>query len=108
MVFLGKAYASWPRVFCRVKRKLTDRDVCKMFIVGMCSYEEFERTKHDVGPCPLIHDEELQAEWKVRPVLQDNCILHPMKKVRGSDQFLFYLLSCAVRHLCLSTNALSA
>ena len=37
-----------------------------MFIVGMCPYEEFERTKHDVGPCPLIHDEELQAEWKVR------------------------------------------
>ena len=49
-----------------MKRKLTDRDVCKMFIVGMCPYEEFERTKHDVGPCPLIHDEELQAEWKVR------------------------------------------
>ena len=50
----------------RVKRKLTDPDVCKMFIVGMCPYEEFQRTKHEVGPCPHIHDEELQAEWLVR------------------------------------------
>jgi hypothetical protein len=52
----------------RVKRKLTDPDVCKMFIVGMCPYEEFQRTKHEVGPCPHIHDEELQAEWQVGAV----------------------------------------
>ena len=109
LVYVVKAYASWPHMFCRVKRKLTDRDVCKMFIVGMCPYEEFERTKHDVGPCPLIHDEELQAEWKVAACASGQLYSSShWKKVRGSGQFLFCLLSCAVRQSCLSTHVLSA
>lgn len=35
----------------------------------MCPYYEFERTKHDFGPCPLIHDDELKDEWKVSRLL---------------------------------------
>ena len=33
----------------------------------MCPFEEFERTKHDVGPCPLAtgHDDDLRAEFEV-------------------------------------------
>jgi hypothetical protein len=31
----------------------------------MCPYEEFERTKHDFGACPLIHDDDLKAQWEV-------------------------------------------
>ncbi|EIE25974.1 hypothetical protein COCSUDRAFT_46447 [Coccomyxa subellipsoidea C-169] len=30
----------------------------------MCPYEEFERTKHDFGACPLIHDDDLKAQWE--------------------------------------------
>jgi len=42
--------------------------VCHYYLAGMCPYEEFERTKHDVGPCPLAlgHDEALKAEFDVR------------------------------------------
>lgn len=32
----------------------------------MCPYEEFERTKHDVGPCPLAHDDDLRDQFQVR------------------------------------------
>ncbi|KAK9916020.1 hypothetical protein WJX75_007379 [Coccomyxa subellipsoidea] len=48
----------------KVQRKFTDPDVCHFYIVGMCPYEEFERTKHDFGACPLIHDDDLKAQWE--------------------------------------------
>lgn len=50
----------------RVRRKFSDADVCHFYVVGMCPYEEFERTKHDFGACPLIHDDDLKAQWEVR------------------------------------------
>ena len=53
-------------VMTRVKRQFTDKDICHFYLCGMCPYEEFERTKHDVGPCPLLHDEDLRADWQVR------------------------------------------
>ena len=51
----------------RVKRQFTDKDICHFYLCGMCPHEEFERTKHDVGPCPLLHDEDLRADWQVMP-----------------------------------------
>ncbi|CAK0773646.1 hypothetical protein CVIRNUC_004087 [Coccomyxa viridis] len=45
------------------KRRFEDKDVCHYYLAGMCPYEEFERTKHDVGPCPLVHDDELKADF---------------------------------------------
>ena len=52
----------------RVRYRLVDEDVCHYYLAGMCPFEEFERTKHDVGPCPFAngHDEELRAEFEVR------------------------------------------
>lgn len=41
----------------REKKKFTDADVCKYYICGFCPFEEFLRTKHDVGPCPNVHDD---------------------------------------------------
>jgi len=73
-----------------VKRKLTDPDVCKMFIVGMCPYEEFQRTKHEVGPCPHIHDEELQAEWQVRALAPHTSAALPGRgRAASRGQFFF-------------------
>ena len=45
------------------KRQYTDRDVCKYYLAGFCPYEEFRRTKNDVGDCPCVHDEAVKAEW---------------------------------------------
>ena len=41
--------------------------MCHYYLAGMCPFEEFERTKHDVGPCPLAtgHDDDLRAEFEV-------------------------------------------
>ena len=48
--------------------RFEDKDVCHYYLAGMCPFEEFERTKHDVGPCPLAmgHDDDLRAEFEVR------------------------------------------
>ena len=48
-----------------VAHRFEDKDVCHYYLAGMCPYEEFERTKHDVGPCPLVHDDELKADFAV-------------------------------------------
>ncbi|CAL5218741.1 g457 [Coccomyxa viridis] len=56
------------------KRRLDDKDVCHYYLAGMCPFEEFERTKHDVGPCPLAagHDDDLRAEFEaLRPEEKD-------------------------------------
>ena len=55
------AYLRWVSVTHRFE----DKDVCHYYLAGMCPYEEFERTKHDVGPCPLVHDDELKADFAV-------------------------------------------
>ncbi len=46
--------------------RFEDEGICHYYLVGMCPYEEFERTKHDVGPCPLIHDDDLRDQFQVR------------------------------------------
>ncbi|KAG7670497.1 hypothetical protein KSW81_003060 [Nannochloris sp. 'desiccata'] len=46
------------------KRKFTDSDVCKYFLCGFCPYEEFRRTKNDLGECPSVHDEACKIEWE--------------------------------------------
>eukprot|EP00884_Botryococcus_braunii_P001837 jgi/Botrbrau1/11654/Bobra.168_2s0011.1 len=53
----------------KVKKKFTDSDICKYYLCGFCPYEEFLRTKHDVGPCPNVHDDACKADWEA---LEDN------------------------------------
>ncbi len=45
--------------------RFEDEGICHYYLVGMCPYEEFERTKHDVGPCPFVHDDDLRDQFQV-------------------------------------------
>jgi hypothetical protein len=62
---------------CRVKKKFTDADVCKFYLCGFCPYEEFQRTKHDVGPCPMVHDD----HCKVNPAFMHDWAASSLYKV---------------------------
>ncbi|KAK9816303.1 hypothetical protein WJX74_004427 [Apatococcus lobatus] len=47
----------------KVERPLNSREICKHHLCGFCPYVEFERTKHDFGQCPLLHDEDAKERW---------------------------------------------
>ncbi|KAK1266509.1 hypothetical protein QJS04_geneDACA015538 [Acorus gramineus] len=47
-----------------VNRKYYDRDVCRMFLVGLCPHELFQLTKMDLGPCPKVHSLQLRKEYE--------------------------------------------
>jgi len=40
-----------------------DRRVCKYYLCGLCPHDLFTNTKSDLGPCSLIHDDELVTEF---------------------------------------------
>ncbi|KAL5566699.1 hypothetical protein UlMin_029863 [Ulmus minor] len=46
-----------------VSRKYYDRDVCRLYLVGLCPHELFQLTKMDMGPCPKIHSLQLRKEY---------------------------------------------
>lgn len=45
------------------KRKWTDPEVCKHFLVEFCPNELFHNTKSDLGPCDLEHDPVMKDEF---------------------------------------------
>ncbi|CAI0438929.1 unnamed protein product [Linum tenue] len=47
-----------------VNRKYYDRDVCRMYLVGLCPHELFQLTKMDMGPCPKAHSLQLRKEYE--------------------------------------------
>ncbi|KAK1295291.1 hypothetical protein QJS10_CPA16g00100 [Acorus calamus] len=47
-----------------VNRKYYDRDVCRMFLVGLCPHELFQLTKMDLGPCSKVHSLQLRKEYE--------------------------------------------
>ncbi|CAN0859772.1 Putative RNA-binding protein Luc7-like 1 [Linum grandiflorum] len=47
-----------------VNRKYFDRDVCRMYLVGLCPHELFQLTKMDMGPCPKVHSLQLRKEYE--------------------------------------------
>ncbi|XP_050384270.1 uncharacterized protein LOC126800890 [Argentina anserina] len=47
-----------------VNRKYYDRDVCRLYLVGLCPHELFQLTKMDMGPCPKVHSLQLREEYK--------------------------------------------
>ncbi|XP_073040257.1 U1 snRNP-associated protein usp106 [Primulina eburnea] len=47
-----------------VTRKYYDRDVCRLFLAGICPHELFQLTKMDKGPCPKIHSLPLRKEYE--------------------------------------------
>ena len=76
-----------------MRRKFTDPDICHYYLCGMCPFEEFERTKHDVGACPLLHDEDLKADWEVRRRMQGSMHhsmhVHPLYSIISLSTFGF-------------------
>ena len=40
-----------------------DKRVCKYFLCGICPHELFTNTKSDLGPCKMIHDDELKEQY---------------------------------------------
>ncbi|KAJ8747895.1 hypothetical protein K2173_012785 [Erythroxylum novogranatense] len=47
-----------------VNRKYYDRDVCRMYLVGLCPHDLFQLTKMDMGPCPKVHSLHLRKEYE--------------------------------------------
>ncbi|KAG7609518.1 Luc7-related [Arabidopsis suecica] len=47
-----------------VNRKYYDRDVCRLYLSGLCPHELFQLTKMDMGPCPKVHSLQLRKEYK--------------------------------------------
>nr|KJB19137.1 hypothetical protein B456_003G086100 [Gossypium raimondii] len=47
-----------------VNRKYYDRDVCRLFLSGLCPHELFQLTKMDMGPCPKVHSLQLRKEYE--------------------------------------------
>uniref|UniRef100_A0ACD5Z2Q6 Uncharacterized protein n=1 Tax=Avena sativa TaxID=4498 RepID=A0ACD5Z2Q6_AVESA len=48
-----------------VSRKYYDRDVCRLFLAGLCPHDLFQLTKMDLGPCPKLHSLQLRKEYQV-------------------------------------------
>ncbi|KAL8156616.1 U1 snRNP-associated protein usp106-like isoform X1 [Apium graveolens] len=56
-----------------VNRKYYDRDVCRLYLVGLCPHELFQLTKMDMGPCSKVHSLQLRKEYEEsRAKGQDN------------------------------------
>nr|GMD36189.1 putative RNA-binding protein Luc7-like 1 isoform X2 [Ipomoea batatas] len=47
-----------------VDRKYYDRDVCRLFLSGLCPHDLFQLTKMDMGPCPKVHSLPLRKEYE--------------------------------------------
>uniref|UniRef100_A0A0E0KLG1 LUC7 related protein n=1 Tax=Oryza punctata TaxID=4537 RepID=A0A0E0KLG1_ORYPU len=47
-----------------VSRKYYDRDVCRLFLAGLCPHDLFQLTKMDLGPCPKVHSLQLRKDYE--------------------------------------------
>ncbi|VFQ76121.1 unnamed protein product [Cuscuta campestris] len=47
-----------------VDRKYFDRDVCRLFLSGLCPHDLFQLTKMDMGPCPKLHSLLLRKDYE--------------------------------------------
>ncbi|CAH9142813.1 unnamed protein product [Cuscuta epithymum] len=46
-----------------VDRKYFDRDVCRLYLAGLCPHDLFQLTKMDMGPCPKLHSLLLRKDY---------------------------------------------
>lgn len=46
------------------KIRITDPQICRPYLIGVCHHDLFQNTKADSGACPKIHDPTLKAEWE--------------------------------------------
>ena len=47
-----------------VSRKYYDRDVCRLFLAGLCPHDLFQLTKMDLGPCPKVPSLQLRKDYE--------------------------------------------
>ncbi|KAL6909409.1 hypothetical protein ACP4OV_001690 [Aristida adscensionis] len=47
-----------------VSRNYYDRDVCRLFLAGLCPHDLFQLTKMDLGPCSKIHSLQLRKDYE--------------------------------------------
>lgn len=47
-----------------VNRKYYDRDVCRLFLCGLCPHDLFQLTKMDLGACEKVHSLKLRKEYE--------------------------------------------
>ncbi|KAH0671436.1 hypothetical protein KY290_026791 [Solanum tuberosum] len=47
-----------------VDRKYYDREVCRLYLSGLCPHELFQLTKMDMGACPKVHSLPLRKEYE--------------------------------------------
>ncbi|XP_022864619.1 putative RNA-binding protein Luc7-like 2 isoform X2 [Olea europaea var. sylvestris] len=47
-----------------VTRKYFDRDVCRLYLSGLCPHDLFQLTKMDKGPCQKVHSLQLRKEYQ--------------------------------------------
>ncbi|KAJ7557705.1 hypothetical protein O6H91_04G006200 [Diphasiastrum complanatum] len=69
-----------------VKRNYYDRDVCRLYIAGLCPHDLFQLTKMDLGPCPKIHSLQLRKEYDEA-------------KRKGKDNYDRELEDCLEKHI---------
>lgn len=68
-----------------------DPDVCKFFVCGFCPYEEFRRTKNDVGDCPQVHDEGCRSQWEALDDREKDRYSYERDLMRKMDRFMMDL-----------------
>eukprot|EP00268_Persea_americana_P026462 TRINITY_DN258_c0_g1_i1.p1 TRINITY_DN258_c0_g1~~TRINITY_DN258_c0_g1_i1.p1 ORF type:complete len:424 (+),score=89.74 TRINITY_DN258_c0_g1_i1:309-1580(+) len=47
-----------------INRNYYDREVCRLYLVGLCPHDLFQLTKMDMGPCPKVHSLQLRKEYE--------------------------------------------
>ncbi|GLT31863.1 hypothetical protein SLA2020_065690 [Shorea laevis] len=47
-----------------VNRKYYDRDVCRLYLSGLCPHKLFQLMKMHMGPCPMVHSLQLRREYE--------------------------------------------
>ncbi|KAF3507838.1 hypothetical protein F2Q69_00003897 [Brassica cretica] len=88
-----------------VNRKYYDRDVCRLYLSGLCPHELFQLTKMDMGPCPKVHSLQLRKEF---PLDEAASIAISTVKEFGKDfkemQFKFDAMCALVQMLIVGAK----
>ena len=58
------------------------------FFRYMSVLQEFERTKHDFGQCPLIHDDDAKARWEALDDAGKERLGHEHALMKWLDQLM--------------------
>lgn len=69
-----------------IKRNYYDRDVCRLYLAGLCPHDLFQLTKMDLGACSKVHSLQLRKEYE-------------SAKAKGKDNYDRELEDVLERHI---------